>query len=800
MRFPPEFIETVTATVVARRGRHEGDEIRFACPDPSHHANGDAHVSAHLNVRKLVWHCPVGGIGGGLKDLAQRLGIPVPARIHPPALETFAQQRGLTVAALASWGVRAVVHAHRPALRYPTPVDVDRVKFSDRGKPKYTWVEKGGRIHWYGLARAVARLRETGSRVLYLVNGEPSVWAADLRGVAAVCLCGGEGAKLTRGRIAQLEGALTGLPSVGLRVVFDVDQAGRQGAAAARRALRVAGFSDVQTLDLAAAVPDLAGADVGDLQRSVGEGLAPALAALPVLTDAESTGDSDHDERSSASRRPSVSSLFGEDGCFVPAWAGKHLLAEAHILLGHDRRLWRYDRGVYRPDGDDWAKQRIRDLVGDAFRRQQLEQVGAWLHAQLPSLGQQPPMEFINCRNGLLDWRTGALRPHTPAVLSTSQIPIAWKPQATCLAIRRFFAETLPWDTLDLIEELFGYALYPGNPFRKAVLLYGSGFNGKSVLLGLFRELLGSENVSAVPLQMLGENRFAGADLFGKLANICGDLDARAIEHTDLFKQATGSDVIRTERKFREPFDFKCGALPLFSANELPRTADQTDAWFDRWIIIPMRWRFAGAKEDPALAEKLTAELDGLLVHAVSGLRRLMARRRFELPASIVQAGMRYRQTLDTVRAFVVEECHFEPLAWTDRAALYRAYRAWCTDGGRYALAAATFNQHLTNAFSGKINRRKRIGRPGWLGIGLGPGPDEAAAEPWEEDDLGDRGDEGDAAVDPFPPYQSQARARGKSGERLGTASPSSPSAPGCPREPGEDDEDGDDDPGECLG
>src|SRR5262249_9765895 len=342
---------------------------------------------------------------------------------------------------------------------------------------------------------------------------------------------------------------------------------------------------------------------------------------------------------------------FDERGRFVPAWLGEHLLTEAPIHLGRDRRLWRYTDGVYRPDGDDWAKARVRELVGDAFRRQQLEQVIAWLRARLPTLRHQPPLHLINCRNGLLDWRTGTLTPHTPRVLSTNQLPIAWNPDATCLTIRRFFSETLPWDTLDLVEELFGYALYPGNPFRKAVLLFGLGANGKSVLLGLFTGLLGPENVSAVSLQALGEQRFAASDLFGKLANICGDLDARAIEHTDFFKQITGGDLVRAEFKFRDAFTFQSYALPLFSANELLRTAHQTDPGFDRWIVPPMARRFEGATDDPTLATTLAAELEGLLVHAVVGLRRLMAHGRFMLPSSVVAAGRRYRQTLDTVRA-----------------------------------------------------------------------------------------------------------------------------------------------------
>jgi P4 family phage/plasmid primase-like protien len=505
---------------------------------------------------------------------------------------------------------------------------------------------------------------------------------------------------------------------------------------------------------------------------------------------------SPRDDDAPSEARTGATTFFGKDGRFVPAWMGKHLLAEASIRLGHDRRLWRYVDGVYRPDGEDWAKDHVRTLVGDAFRRQQLDQVNAWLRAQLPSLGHHAPTEFINCRNGLLEWATGKLRPHTPDVLSTNQIPVPWKTGATSPMTVTFLAETVPWDALDLVEELLGYALYPGNPFRKAVLLFGPGFNGKSVLLGLFEGLLGSENVATIPLQVLSENRFAGADLFGKLANICGDLDARAIEHTDLFKQATGGDSIRAEFKFRDAFNFRCYALPLFSANELPRTADQTDAWFDRWIIIPMRWRFDGAKEDPALAGKLATEREGLLVRAVTGLRRLMARGRFALPASVMDAGRRYRQTLDTVRSFVAEECRFDRDAWVDRAKLYRRYRAWCHDGGRMPLANHTFNDHFIQAFGTRVFLRKRTGRPCWFGVKLDAEPSE------ETSDFGDVGDDlgmdgcggnprpGDAG-DVGDDFSTQSQARAGSEGRLRNPSPASPTSPDtCEREPGVDDGD----------
>ena len=296
--------------------------------------------------------------------------------------------------------------------------------------------------------------------------------------------------------------------------------------------------------------------------------------ALPALTPAIVTSGG----------TPSAALFFDGEGHFIPARLGAWLMREAPVQLGHDRQLWRYEGGVYRAGGDDWAKQRTRQIVGERFRRNHLEEVNAWLRARIPSLGHAPPREFINCANGLLDWKTGVLHDHSPDVLTTNQIPVDWTPGAKAPTVERFLREIVPDDCVELVEELAGYALYAGNPFRKAVILYGKGGNGKSTLLRLFTAPLGETNVSDVPLQALSEDRFSAADIFGKLANICGDLDARDIHRTDLFKQVTGGDPIRAQLKYRDAFSFTSYALPLFSANELPRTQDQTDAWFDRWI------------------------------------------------------------------------------------------------------------------------------------------------------------------------------------------------------------------------
>src|SRR5438046_7154433 len=136
------------------------------------------------------------------------------------------------------------------------------------------------------------------------------------------------------------------------------------------------------------------------------------------------------------------------------------------------------------------------------------------------------------------------------------------------------------------------------------------------------------------------------------------------------------------------------------------------------------------------MSNKLAGELAGCFVRVVIAFRRLLARRRFDLPASVKRMMGRYLQTLDTVRAFVTEECHFDPDDWIDRAQLYRHYRAWCQDGGRLALANTTFNAHLLQAYGqgegAQIRRLKRVGRPGWLGLAVGPGT-TGDGEDWED-------------------------------------------------------------------
>ena len=412
--------------------------------------------------------------------------------------------------------------------------------------------------------------------------------------------------------------------------------------------------------------------------------------------------------------------FFDEKGRLITARLGEVIRQAGHVRKSVDKRLWRYQGGAYRSDGEEFARGQVRELLGDDFKRAHLGEVVSWLDSFPPTIGGDPLQGLLNVANGLLELDTLKLRPHDPEVLSTTQIPVAWGPDAACPKVEAFLDDVLPSDSIGFVEEIVGYALLPTNIMQKAVMLFGPAGTGKSKLLGLIGALVGPGNLSAVSLQDLGEKRFHAALLHGRLANLCGDIDSRTIRAGGLFKQITGGDRIQAEHKFCPPFEFVSYALPIFSANQLPLSEDQSLAWFDRWLVIPMDHRFRGTEaEDERILDKLAQpdELEGLLKKAVHGARRLMERGRFELPPSVSDATTKYRDRLDSARAFLEECCVEHPNAWTPRSVVFSQYKTWCKGDDRPYVRVEVFNDYLRkNTGATEVTHR---GTRGWSGLGL---------------------------------------------------------------------------------
>lgn len=273
------------------------------------------------------------------------------------------------------------------------------------------------------------------------------------------------------------------------------------------------------------------------------------------------------------------------------------IMADEHFAKDQGRRLYRYASGVYRPDGAQQVRQRLQGLLDergsiDDWGRGLQGDVLEFITVQAPALQDTWPNGKINLRNGILDVASRHLEPHTPDLLTTVQFGVAYDTEATCPGLRRFCQEVLPKDSTEVLAELTAWCMMEDNPADQAVMLRGAGSNGKSILLAVLTETLGLENVSAMELHEIAEDRFAAADLYLKVANIAADVTSAHLEKTGPFKAITSGDPVRAQRKFEHAFTFVNRAKLLFSANRTPVSEDTSDGFFRRWVVVPFTRTF----------------------------------------------------------------------------------------------------------------------------------------------------------------------------------------------------------------
>ena len=368
------------------------------------------------------------------------------------------------------------------------------------------------------------------------------------------------------------------------------------------------------------------------------------------------------------------------DGSWTPMM---YLKVMGHCFATRERKLFMYDHtlGRYVP-GETPLRNRLTTDMREHWTPAASNLAVKWAADNAPELWDAPPLDRVNVLNGILDISSGKLEPHSPDFLSPVQINAAWNPGAECPTIDRFVRQVFPDDAGELFYQLAGLYALPDTRQQKAVMLLGSGSNGKSLTMALLREFLGSHNVSCISLHEFAENRYAAAELRGKLLNLSSDLSDRTVRDTALFKRIVDGRFsnIHAFPRYGRPFEFRPFVRLIFSANRTPDSADHSYGYLRRWLVVPFDAELNDDDRDPFLLEKLSTpeELSGLLNHAVASYRHLLNRGRLIESGTMLDAKARFYAHSDPMRLFLDESVELDDEARVDRSDLYRAYKSWC--------------------------------------------------------------------------------------------------------------------------
>lgn len=352
---------------------------------------------------------------------------------------------------------------------------------------------------------------------------------------------------------------------------------------------------------------------------------------------------------------------------------------------------------------------------------------------------------LLGMQNGLLDLGTlvyqisqgvdptkivdELLLEHSPNWFSTVSLNYEYVPNAHCEKWTSYIEMAMEGDEerIAVLQEWAGYLLTATDDMQKFLCLEGDGGNGKTVFLAGLEAMIGSKNVSHVPLECFSRP-FDLASTIGKVANIVGDIGEIDAVAEGVLKRYTGGDAMHFDRKGIGAIDIRPSAKLMFAWNNRPNFRDRTDGVWRRMILVPFEFkvpkdqRVTGMDRPEWWIEQ--GEAPGILNWAIGGLYRLRVNREFTMSMKCLAAVDDYRREANPAGEFIDESLEFSNFEaeqfWNSSEDIYAAYVDWSRKLGMYPLGSVKFFKELKKKFPNarKTRARDGIGRKyGYEGV-----------------------------------------------------------------------------------
>lgn len=326
---------------------------------------------------------------------------------------------------------------------------------------------------------------------------------------------------------------------------------------------------------------------------------------------------------------------------------------------------------------------------------------------------------LLNCKNGILDLRTGELQQHDKNKYFTKMVQVNYNESAPISEkwlkfLGDIFANDT--DTINYIQKVCGYLLTGSTAEQCAFFLYGTGRNGKSTFLEILRYIMGDYATNIQPQTIMVKPNSGNAPN-SDIARLKGARLVTSVEPNEgmkldegLVKQLTGDDTVTARKLFAEEFEFK-PEFKLFMATNHKPTIRGTDTGIWRRIhLIPFTVQIPPEKVNRHLKYHLVAEAEGIFRWCVEGCLKWQ-KEGLLMPATVKNAVKEYHHEMDVIATFI-DECCAEQ-GEVKASEIYASYVRWASENNEYTMSSTKFGIEMAKRYT------KTKKKEGWYYIGI---------------------------------------------------------------------------------
>lgn len=299
---------------------------------------------------------------------------------------------------------------------------------------------------------------------------------------------------------------------------------------------------------------------------------------------------------------------------------------------------------------------------------------------------------------------------------STTVTPIA----KDCPRFKRFLNQILnnDIDLINYIQKMFGYFLSGSIREQKLFVFWGDGNNGKSLLLEIFRDIVG-DYISNAQMETFQATNKSSSNASSDLARLSNARVVTVNETNEgirlnegLVKQLTGGDPITARFLFCPEFEFVPKFKIVMVTNHKPIITGTDNGIWRRIVLIPFSVTIPEQDIDKDLKEKLLLEADAILNWFIEGALKYNIEGLNE-PEMLLKAKNIYKNEMDVVARFIEQCCTICEGYRAKSTEIYQKYKQWAALNNEYAMSNTKFGTEMSKKF------KKVRNKDGWYYVGL---------------------------------------------------------------------------------